>query len=66
MAFSFGKPSRLQNLYVNICHIILDSVAGVPSIGDVFQDTELLEDNATRIQLNMIVMNIRASFHMFC
>ena len=32
----------------------------------MFQDTELLEDNVTRIQLNMIVMNIHASFHMFC
>ena len=66
MAFSFGKPSRLQNLYVNICHIILDSVAGVPSTGDVFQDTELLEGNVTRIKFDMIVMNIPASFHMFC
>ena len=45
---SLWHPVDFQNQYVNIDHIS-DSVAGVPSEGDVFQDTELPEDNAIRI-----------------
>ena len=52
---SLWHPVDFQNQYVNIDHIS-DSVAGVPSGGDVFQDTELPEDNVTRMQLNMIVI----------